>query len=113
MKAKVAEVVVVLGAHADECAKALQGLAVRTVVNAGWTEGIGSSIRVGMAALGPEVDGVVIGFGRTFAGDSDSVPLMRSLVAASPRWPPATADPILGAGRGSVPRSGTTSAAGE
>ncbi len=42
--------VVVLGAAAPEVAKALAGLPVETVVNADWAEGMGSSLRVGVAA---------------------------------------------------------------
>ena len=48
-------VVVVLGAHAPEVAAALEGMAVHLVVNAEWAEGLGSSLRAGVAgALGVE-----------------------------------------------------------
>jgi molybdenum cofactor cytidylyltransferase len=44
-------VVVVLGAHAEACAEALHGLAVRIVVNPNWRDGLASSIRVGIEEL--------------------------------------------------------------
>jgi molybdenum cofactor cytidylyltransferase len=54
------EVVVVLGSRADEVAVALDGLAVKAVVNDHWSEGMGSSIRVGFQALGPVDVGVIM-----------------------------------------------------
>jgi molybdenum cofactor cytidylyltransferase len=44
-------VIVVLGADAEACRAAIQDLPVEIVINAGWTAGMGSSIRVGMSAL--------------------------------------------------------------
>ena len=44
-------VIVVLGANAGEVRPCLTGLAVHIVVNEGWEEGMGSSVRVGMKAL--------------------------------------------------------------
>ena len=61
--APVAPVVVVLGAFAAEIAPCLEGLPVQIVINPDWPEGIGSSLRAGIAALqavGPAVDGVVV-----------------------------------------------------
>jgi len=55
-----AEVVVVVGAEAQEIRARLQGLRVRIVHNRDWAEGMGSSIRCGIAALGPSVSSVVI-----------------------------------------------------
>src|SRR5690606_4385033 len=43
-----AEVRVVLGAAADRMREELAGLAVRTVVNAEWEQGMAGSIRVGL-----------------------------------------------------------------
>lgn len=37
---------VVLGAHAEEIAPSLEGLAVRVLANDAWSEGMGSSVRV-------------------------------------------------------------------
>lgn len=49
------ETVVVLGAEAAAVAGALGGLPVRTVLNAAWAEGLGSSLRCGVeAALAAE-----------------------------------------------------------
>jgi molybdenum cofactor cytidylyltransferase len=61
--APVTPVVVVLGAHAAEIRPCLDGLPVRVIVNDGWAEGMGSSVRAGMKALAsfaPEASGVII-----------------------------------------------------
>jgi len=47
-------VIVVLGAEAEACRVALQGLPVRIVVNSNWQEGLASSIRAGIAVLEKE-----------------------------------------------------------
>ncbi|MFI5356364.1 MAG: NTP transferase domain-containing protein [Opitutales bacterium] len=47
----VSPVIVVLGAHAEMIRPCLQDLAVQVVVNTGWPEGLGSSIRTGIEAL--------------------------------------------------------------
>ncbi len=44
-------VVVVLGADADACRAAIRDLPVEIVINEDWTQGMGSSIRVGINAL--------------------------------------------------------------
>lgn len=54
------EVLVVLGSHADIYRPLLEGMDVRVVENPDPVEGMGSSIRTGVAALSPEADGVVI-----------------------------------------------------
>lgn len=53
-------VVVVTGAHAEECASAIMGQPVRLIYNPAWQEGIASSIRAGVASLSEEVGGLVI-----------------------------------------------------
>jgi len=53
---RLAEVVVVLGHRAEEVASALDGLAVTTVTNPDHRRGQSTSVRAGVAALGPEVD---------------------------------------------------------
>lgn len=53
-------VTVVLGAHAMELTRLLQHSGVSTVVNRNWEEGMGSSIRFGIAALPPACDAVLI-----------------------------------------------------
>lgn len=56
----VAEVVVVLGARADDiAARLVLGAADRVVVNPDWPEGQASSLRAGLAALGDDVDAAV------------------------------------------------------
>ena len=54
------DVIVVLGTYADVYRPLLDGLAVRIVHNPDPTEGMGSSIRLGVAALSPDAQGVVI-----------------------------------------------------
>lgn len=51
-------VIVVLGAEAEACATALQGLPVCIIVNENWKEGLSASIRAGLAALEKEQAGV-------------------------------------------------------
>ncbi len=54
------EIVVVLGHQADLVARALDGLAVRPVVNPAWRDGQTTSVRAGLAALETPVDGIMI-----------------------------------------------------
>lgn len=44
-------VIVVLGAEVERCQRELDGLDVHVAINPEWAEGMGSSIRVGMAAV--------------------------------------------------------------
>jgi molybdenum cofactor cytidylyltransferase len=60
LAAGVAEIVVVLGHEADLVAAALDGLAVRTVINPDHRDGQMTSVRAGLAALGAPVDGIMI-----------------------------------------------------
>lgn len=53
------DVLVVLGAAADE-ARALLPADQRVVVAEDWDEGMGVSLRVGLAALGPEAEAAVV-----------------------------------------------------
>lgn len=55
-----AEVVVVVGAEADAVRARLHGLPVRVVRNGAWVEGMGGSIRRGVAALGETIDCAVV-----------------------------------------------------
>ncbi len=45
------EVVVVLGCEADAARRLLAGVPVAVVVNPGWSEGVGSSLRAGLQAV--------------------------------------------------------------
>lgn len=54
------EVIVVLGTHADTYRPLVDGLDVRIVINTDPGEGMGSSIRVGVAAVAPDAAGAVI-----------------------------------------------------
>lgn len=63
IRGPVSPVVVVLGAAADQVAPTLSGLPVRVAVNPDWEEGLGSSIRAGLAATlaeRPTLDAVIV-----------------------------------------------------
>lgn len=51
LAASVRPVVVVLGAHAEDCAGQLNDLPVQIALNPRWQEGLASSIRIGVAEL--------------------------------------------------------------
>ncbi|HXS26272.1 MAG TPA: nucleotidyltransferase family protein [Steroidobacteraceae bacterium] len=53
-------VTVVLGAHAAELAALLRHSSASVIVNREWSEGLGSSIRAGVARLPPSCDGALI-----------------------------------------------------
>ncbi len=50
------EPLVVVGAEAETVSAALKGRPVRVLRNYGWREGLSSSVRLGLAALAPEVE---------------------------------------------------------
>jgi molybdenum cofactor cytidylyltransferase len=54
------QVVVVVGAHAASVKQALTGLQVDIVVNTAWLSGMSSSLRLGLAALRPEIQAALI-----------------------------------------------------
>ena len=54
------DVTVVLGAAADEAAALLDGAGVDVVVAADWAEGMGASLRAGLASLDAEVEAVLV-----------------------------------------------------
>jgi len=59
----VSPVIVVLGAQAMKIAPCLDGLDVRAIVHAAWTEGMGSSLGAGMrelTRLAPQADAVIV-----------------------------------------------------
>lgn len=58
-----APVVVVLGHQQHEVRQALRGLKVRFAVNPDFAQGLSTSLRAGLAALPPEVDGAVVCLG--------------------------------------------------
>ncbi len=51
---------VVLGAEAESCRAAIRGLEVQVLLNPAWREGMGSSIRTGMAGLDPSVEAALL-----------------------------------------------------
>jgi len=92
-----AEVVVVLGAGADQVREALARSSARIVVNEAWADGLGGSIAVGAKALNPNLDAVIL----TLA-DQPFVPAAHlrqmaetpgSIVAT--RWDEASGPPCL------------------
>lgn len=60
LEAGFAPVLVVLGACAEASLKALAGLPVEVVSNPAWEEGMGASIRAGVAALSPDAEAVLL-----------------------------------------------------
>lgn len=64
--AAVSPVVVVLGAEAEKIAPTLDGLPVHLAVNPAWSEGMGSSLRIGVDALlerAPQLDALIVTLG--------------------------------------------------
>lgn len=83
-----AQVVVVVGAHAEAVKDALEGLPVDIVTNPAWAEGMSISVRVGLHALQPDTPAVLM----VLADQPALVPdLIQRLV--SRYW--ATAAPIV------------------
>ena len=80
--AGIAEVVVVTGSEPGIVERALGGLSIRFMHNAGWQDGMGSSIATGVAALRNTADAAFI-----VPGDMPllTVGLLRSLIAAFER----------------------------
>lgn len=93
----VGEVVVVTGAWAAEVEKALEGLSCRIVHNPAYAEGMSTSLRCGIAALGPEVPAAVI-----CLGDQPLVTpaIIEQLVGALGEPGKSIAQPLYGEQRG-------------
>lgn len=72
------QVVVVTGAYADLVAQALAGLPVEFVANEAWLEGMSTSLRRGLGALGPEIQASLIALADQPALTSD---VLSALVA--------------------------------
>jgi molybdenum cofactor cytidylyltransferase len=60
LASQAAPTVVVVGADAAAVTRALEGMPVAVVVNPDYDEGMSTSLRAGLAALGPEVAGALI-----------------------------------------------------
>lgn len=54
------QVIVVLGAYAEEVARAIQHMRVQLVVNEGWNSGMGSSIGTGIGAVWETIDRAIV-----------------------------------------------------
>ena len=76
------EIVVVLGHEADPVARALDGLAVRTVINPVWRDGQMTSVHAGLAALDAPGEAILICLADQPLLDADDY---RALVAAFAR----------------------------
>lgn len=72
-------VIVVTGYEAGRVAEALRGLDVRVVTNPAYADGLSTSMRAGLTALPPGIDGALI-----FLGDMPEVeiPVIHALLAA-------------------------------
>lgn len=57
---RLAQVVVVVGAHARAMTQALNGLPLAIATNAAWSSGMSSSIYAGLQALAPDVEAAII-----------------------------------------------------
>jgi molybdenum cofactor cytidylyltransferase len=57
---ELAQIVVVVGAHADAVRQALAGLPVDVVVNEAWAEGMSTSIKAGLSALDSGIQAALI-----------------------------------------------------
>jgi molybdenum cofactor cytidylyltransferase len=60
LAAALGPVIVVLGAAADAVASLLSPLSVDTIPNPRWSDGMGASLRAGVAALPPQVDAAIV-----------------------------------------------------
>ena len=58
--AGLAQVVVVIGAHAEAVSQAVAGLPVELVLNERWQEGMTSSLHAGLCALRPEIKAALV-----------------------------------------------------
>jgi molybdenum cofactor cytidylyltransferase len=58
--AGLAQVIVVLGADAGNIERVLSGLAVEIVANEAWAAGLSTSVRIGLGALRPEIQAVLM-----------------------------------------------------
>lgn len=59
-QAALAQVVVVVGAEAEDVAGALSGLELKIVHNPAWEQGMSTSLRAGLGALRPEIEAALI-----------------------------------------------------
>jgi molybdenum cofactor cytidylyltransferase len=91
------DTVVVVGRDADAVEAALVGLSIRTVVNPRYAEGQSTSLRVGLDALRPGTEAVVIALGDQPLPDPDVV---RRLVTAFRETGRPIAVPVYRDGRG-------------
>lgn len=73
LRDEVVVAVVVVGHQGDEVRAALDGLPVRVVMNREWAEGIGSSVRAGIAAVGADSRAAMIALGDQPRVDPDVI----------------------------------------
>jgi molybdenum cofactor cytidylyltransferase len=59
LNSEVGRIVAVVGHRADDVKEALKGLPVQCIFNPHWAEGLATSIRVGLGALGEDTEGVL------------------------------------------------------
>jgi molybdenum cofactor cytidylyltransferase len=88
--------VVVLGAHADEVLAAVDLHGSRPVVCTDWADGQAASLRCGLAALAPDVDGALVVLGDGPGLDPRAV---ERIAGADPGEPPSAVAADYGNGR--------------
>jgi molybdenum cofactor cytidylyltransferase len=86
--AELAQVVVVVGAHARSIEDALVGLPVDVIVNDAWAEGMSTSLKAGIRALAPQIRAALVVL-------ADQPALTSSLVKALVARYAATGAPIV------------------
>jgi CTP:molybdopterin cytidylyltransferase MocA len=77
------ELVVVLGASAQELAREADLSAARTVVNARWRDGMATSLQAGLDALDPACEWAVVALGDAPALTAESVRRVRAATATT------------------------------
>ena len=92
-------VLVVLGAHADLVAPALDGLEVSIVMNADWAQGLATSLAAGMRALlaDPSCDGALVMLTDQPLGDAAALARLLAAFDASHRLVASASGGALGA----------------
>jgi molybdenum cofactor cytidylyltransferase len=93
-----APVIVVTGHEREKVEAALAGLPVRFAHNAGYAEGLGSSLRAGIAAVPKEADGVIVCLGDMPQVDAQLIDKL--LAAFDPEKGALVVVPSIGGRRG-------------
>jgi len=98
LASRAAPVIVVTGHEREKVEAALAGLPVRFAHNAGYAEGLGSSLRAGIAAVPKEADGVIVCLGDMPQVDAQLIDKL--LAAFDPEKGALVVVPSIGGRRG-------------